>query len=247
MSKQVLGEIEGGFAVIRESILKLHAYLLGKTMSLRLNAYEDAAIAGEILRYVKTRQMPDGPEPVCQRAASLIRQTPEDDLKDHRLVMQAYCQYRLNGRGDIMQARAIERLFGLEIVVWAAIYAPYESGPIDLLFWVGPVFRRDVTCVLTYARDMAGVDLRLSCDEMAAEVIRVQEANIAANQLTHDLLLGGMATDHPKVNRLRQVAETMIYPKIFLSSATRTQVEMSRRDRLGAWLLRLRMKSLHGQ
>src|SRR5690348_13258830 len=102
-------------------------------------------------------------------------------------------------------------------------------------FWVAPVFGRDTSRVLAYAHDVANINLALTYGEIVHEVLRVQAANVAANHITRDLLLSDEATDHPKVNRLREVAKTMAYSKIFLSSAAQTQLEMAGWDRLGAW------------
>jgi hypothetical protein len=216
---------------------RINAFMLGKSASYRCNAYDDAAIAAEIINYIKTGQMPDGDTPICQRAANLIQQTP-DDHKDQRLMVQAYTFYHLNGYADLMYSRFIEQLGLLDAPITHTVYGDYESSRIDLWFWIAPMFRKDISVARQYARETTGMELTLAYSEMLREVVRVQEANIAANHHTCQLLKRGEPTGHPKVDRLWELAHKVTHPKIFLRSAAGTQIAAGNWDRIVVWLLR---------
>ncbi len=81
--------------------------LLGRTSSYRLNAYDDAAIAGRLVRYVAHGETPQGADPISQRAAAFIARTPEARHRQ-RLIAQAYTLHRLNGLADLMWARVLQ-------------------------------------------------------------------------------------------------------------------------------------------
>ena len=226
--------------MIKPPFMRVKTFLLGKSASYRLNAYDDAAIAAHILTYVKTSLIPTGTTPVEKRAADLIAQTP-DDHKDERLVVQAWTLFHLNGYADLMWSRFIERLARLEPPVTHHIYGDHEIRPIDLWFWIPPLLKKDVAAVMYYAREAAAIDLTLSYAEMVREVVRVQEANIAANRHTCQLLLNSvLPSNHPKVDTLGALAEMVPHGRIFMFSAARTQIAAGNWDRLAVWALRWR-------
>jgi hypothetical protein len=66
----------------------------------------------------------------------------------------------------------------------------------------------------------------------------VQEANIAANHHTCQLLRCGEPTGHPKVDTLWELANEVGHPRIFMTSAARTQTAAANWDRLVILLLR---------
>ncbi len=227
---------------------RLHAFLLGKAASYRCNAYDDAAIAAEIICYLQTGQMPQGAShgahPIAERAAHLIEHSPADG-KEQRLVVQAYTLFHLNGYADLMYARFIEDLAGLNPPLRHTIYGDGETCPVNLWFWIPPLVKKDVSAIQTYAREVAGIELTLPYCEIMREVVRVQEANMASNQHTRQHIKRCLhaPTGHPKADTLRALADELAHPGIFIFSAARTQSAASNWDRLVVWVLRRRFAS----
>lgn len=224
--------------MIKPPFTRIRTFLLGKTASYRLNAYDDAEIAGEIIGYIKTGVMPEGANPIQARAANFIANTPENH-KLERLAVQAYTLYHLNGYADLMYSRFIEGLGGLPVPVQRGGYERFESGKIDLFdFWVVPMMKKDDSVVRGYAREQAGIELTLSWGEIMREIVRVQEHNIVSNHRTCQLLNQRARAEHPKVDALCELADTAKHPKIFLVAAARTQVAAGNWDKIVVWYLR---------
>jgi hypothetical protein len=223
--------------------------LLGRTSSYRLNAYDDAAIAGRLVCYVAHGETPRGIDPVSQRAADFIARTPEDCHRQ-RLIAQAYTLHKLNGLADLMWARVLERWAGLPVLALeeggagSDGYSDHEDGPLDVTFWIPPLVFGNLETVEAYARKRAGEGLALSARQFAREVARVQHANIAANRQTQALIqarLGAAApSTHPKVERLHALAERVPHPATFIRAAARTQIAAARWDYVVIAMLRLR-------
>src|SRR5687767_1139740 len=116
---------------------RVKVFLMGKCASYRLNAYDDAAIAEEILCFIHTGEMPAGDLPIHLRAAHLITITP-DDHKQERLAVQAYTMFHLNGYADLMWSRFIEKLAGFGAPRIRHGYHKYEHSPIDLFYFWAP-------------------------------------------------------------------------------------------------------------
>jgi hypothetical protein len=220
----------------------LHSFVLGKTASYRCNAYDDAAIAAELICYLQTGIPPEGTQPVHLRAVHFIETTPEDD-RHQRLAVQAYTLYWINGYGNIVFSRFLERLMGLKPPVRESSFEAHETGAINLWFWVRPIIKMDVSDVKTYVKEAADIELTLPYRDLVLEAVRVQEANIEQNRLTCSLLKSGATTGHPKVNRLRELANHVSHPRIFLFSAAETQLNASTWDRLGVWLVQLKLRA----
>lgn len=224
--------------MIKPPFTRIKVFLLGKTDSYRLNAYDDAEIAAEIVAYIKTGQMPEGADPIRQRAANFILNTP-DDHKLERLAVQAYTLYHLNGYADLMYSRFIEQIGRLPVPVQRGGYDQFETGPIDLFsFWVRPMLKKDVGVVQTYSREAAGIELTLAYSEIMREIVRVQEHNIASNHHTCQLLVQRARAEHPKVDALCELADTAKHPQIFLIAAARTQIAAGNWDKIVVWYLR---------
>lgn len=215
-----------------------HAFILGKTTSYRLNAYDDADIADLLIGYVTRGDHPDDDDPITQRARRFIEQAPDVHAHDY-LTVQAFTLYHLNGFANLMYARWLEQKARLEPTVHSDRYATYESGPIDLAFW-RYLLRRDLEPVRAYARDRASLTLTLDHAAVVAAMCGVQDDNIAANLANRRLLLDGHAATNAKIEMLRRCATQNAYPRVFLRSAANTQAAASRWDRFFAFCLRWR-------
>ncbi len=223
--------------------------LLGRTSSYRLNAYDDAAIAGRLVRYVAHGETPQGADPISQRAAAFIARTPEARHRQ-RLIAQAYTLHRLNGLADLMWARVIERWARLPVLALEESdagddgYSDREDGPLDLTFWIPPLVFGNLETVAAYARERAGEELTLSARHFAREVARVQHANIGSNRQTQALIQARLGTAapaaHPKVERLHALAERVTHPATFMRAAARTQIAAARWDYVVIAMLWLR-------
>lgn len=214
-------------------IWPLRARRLGRMSSYRLNAYDDYAISERITRFVADGTMPSGEFEVDARARSFIEDRvsgyPLEEARQ-RLVVVAYTLRWLNGYADQLWAIFLERIHLIRPRFVSPEYMDAEGKRPRLFFWLFTM-RGDTEPIEEYARDY--VDFDLPPEAVGQEIIRVQEANGAANQQTADAILDAAldAQGNVKVDYVRDTARGIRHTEPFLKGAAAGQTGAGNWDR----------------
>ena len=235
------------FAILPEADWQLgrrRTYLLGKTLSYRLNAYDDYSISELILAYIDNGEMPDRATAVGERAYRYIvdlRSNNPDSESIQLLLVRAYTMRWLNGYADLMWARFLEKLHIIRPRIVGVQYGDGEYERVDLFFWTF-ILESNIDPIVSFIETR--LPFTISTERVADQILLVQHRNTEANLDSRERILGETLNGMP-VNKkalfLRDIAESTRRPDSFLRGAARGQVGAGRWDSIFSGIIRRRL------
>lgn len=192
----------------------------------KLNARDDARIAGCLIAYITRKQIPRGGDTIAVRAKQFITLSKNKSI----LLSVAYCIQEINGLVDVTYAEVFERLFlsssqrnQMRIYFGGELSRSYgQFRVVNLLrTWMFILFG-NMSDIFQYAADTKSRTSINRGDVLSAIQI-VQAENIASNNFIAENLLKSIKTENSKVKELQAMAATMKNPGQFLAWAAKTE------------------------
>ncbi len=220
----------------------LQEFFFAKAFVYKLNARDDARIAGSIISYITRKHIPRGNDTIATRAKRFIAISKNKSI----LFSMAYCIQEINGLVDVTYAELFERLFlsfsqrqQIKTYFGGELSRAYgRMRIVNLLRTWMFILLGNLSDLFQYAADTgSGVSINRKDALIAIQI--VQSENIASNNFVAENVFKNTKTENSKVKELRAVAATMKNPGQFLVWAAKTELAASFWDALFIRLLTL--------